>query len=247
MTIGQKAVADYMKCKEKQSGLEFQVKFLIHYQEVYIEFSCGCCVKADNSTSLSMTPEGFCAMLQVGLKKLFCGSYLKKKHAFWRNENFSKTRHFLCPLDLHLSVRLIEMIKASRHDYLNDTAVIAEKFSIKIPKWITEGLAKTDNIAAYHDYVRCVHRFYMPVYNNPSTMPDQDKQHCKERKLPNQLKKALQVVSPEISEKRLTDEQLVEIFEGSSAEQRKPKFAKKKPNKGKAPNAIRKTQKPVKI
>jgi hypothetical protein len=77
-------------------------------------------------------------------------------------------------------------------------------------------------------------------------MPDPEK-YCKDRKLPKQSKEALQVQSRENSEKRLTDEQLMALFEETPAQQRKSKSTKNKPNKGKTQSAIRKTQKPVKL
>jgi len=94
-------------------------------------------------------------------------------------------------------------------------------------------------------------RYLMPFFDNASTMPDTHSvaRVLKDRKLPKQSKEALQVKSAEISdEEALTDQQLVKLFGGNSEQkERKPKFIKKKPNKGKAPNAIRKTQKPARL
>ncbi|CBY23290.1 unnamed protein product [Oikopleura dioica] len=68
--------------------------------------------------------------------------------------------------------------------------------------------------------------------------------------LPNLVKETLRKANKQ-TKKALTDTQLVELFNAESSSVAKKKSAKKitkrKPNRGKAPNNVRKTKKPAKL
>jgi len=233
---------EYFKCEDDHSGVEFQVKvlFYLNYDAVYFEFSCGCCMLAEDSTNHLIAPDTFADLFMKGLRKLFATTFVRKNLSLWNSTSFEKTRHFFCPKDPQLFAMLIEML----YKLQKEIADMAEMFRSK------ELLQRLKHDASF-DLSFIAEGYLMPYFNNASTMPDTHSvpRVLKDRKLPKQSKEALQVKSAEISEEEaLTDQQLVKLFGGNSEEkERKPKFIKKKPNKGKAPNAIRKTQKPAKL
>jgi hypothetical protein len=83
------------------------------------------------------------------------------------------------------------------------------------------------------------------VFSNP--LPNTTKPK-KGGPLPKTVKETLQEANTQ-TEQALTDEKLAELFAADStdAQKKKKKTSNKKPNKGKAPNNIRKTKKPVKL
>jgi hypothetical protein len=246
MLLGKNTLVKYLKCKDDHSGVKFQVKVLFYNSAVYFEFSCGCCMLADASTSTLLAPADFACLFINGLRKLFATRFVQKNLSLWNSAGFEKTRHFFCPKDPQLFSMLIEMLDEVHNEIpYNVKAYMAEMVKSK------EFLQRLENDPNF-DLSYIARRYLMPVFNNPSTMPDTHSvpRMRKDRKLPKQAKEALQVKSSEISveEEALTDQQLVELFdENSEQKERKQKLSKKKPNKGKAPNAIRKTQKPARL
>jgi len=84
------------------------------------------------------------------------------------------------------------------------------------------------------------------MLSNPLRNPTKPK---KGGKLPKTVKETLQEAN-EQKEAALTDAQLAELFNADSnaaKKQKAKKASKKKPNRGKAPNNIRKTKKPTKL
>lgn len=258
MTRGLNASAAYMKCQDEHSGLEFQVKLLLRNEEIYVEFSCGCSIKADSSTnpfSYLFPPIFFAGIFSEGLKKVFGRKDIRKNQSLWSCARFEKTPHHFCPRDPQLFALLIKVIHSCRVDIADYLAIKlklcrANTFQehlrlLDVKAFIAEAVKKLKSDEGV-DYSAIARDFLMPYFKNTATMPDPEK-YCKDRKLPKQSKEALQVQSHENSEKRLTDEQLMALFEETPAQQRKSKSTKNKPNKGKTQSAIRKTQKPVKL
>ncbi|CAG5110306.1 Oidioi.mRNA.OKI2018_I69.chr2.g4719.t1.cds [Oikopleura dioica] len=79
----------------------------------------------------------------------------------------------------------------------------------------------------------------------PVQIPENRIEYKKERQLPESLRQSLEKENKKTSEKGMTDEQLEDLF--ARTHKKKQKKSTKKPNKGKAPNNIRKTKKPVKL
>jgi len=237
----------YIKCKDEHTDREFQVKKLFHAGTVYFEFSCGCCIKYDKAPNQTIK-EDISDLFTDGLITGLSGKFLTKKNSLWSPSSFEKTPHRCCAKDAELIPLLTKMAEKIWHSFLSAGIHRLLKKNIRgmsdstIRKSI-EKLKKssTDNFSDFCEKV-------MPLFQNTGTMPQKEELQVhfyKDRKLPEQMKIFLQVKAPE---KALTDEQLVELFEGTAAQkERRPKFHKKKPNKGKSPNAIRKTQKPAKL
>lgn len=256
---------DYIKCKDEQSGVEFQVKYLLHSGTVYFEFSCGCSFKDDDSMNPLFT-NGFFYFFTQGLLNGFRGKYQRKNKSIWNSDDFRKTPHLCCPKDPHLLHLLIEMLRNSRTKIVKAAAafknaaiirkVARSKHAVQfktaagihrcVSKKLKETMLKLNDPA--FDFSFIAKDYLMPVFKNTATMPNVEilkVQFFKDRKLPEELKNALQVNS---AGKALTDQQLIELFQVTAAQkERKPKFIKKKPNKGKTPSAIRKTQKPARL
>ncbi len=252
MTRGPNASAEYMKCKDEHSRLEFQVKLLALYQEIFIEFSCGCSIKAEKPMDPFFEPLSFARIFPLGLKKVFGKKAIRKKHSLWSCARFEKTPHRLCPKDPQLFALLIKILYECRLEISDNMAATLSflKTTDEIPENKMELLEEDASRLKSGDrcqYPAVARDFLMPYFKNNATVPDPDTPYYKDCKLPKKLKEALQVESPEVSEKCLPDEQLVELFKETTTQEHKPKRFRKKPNKGKTQSAIRKTQKPVKL
>ncbi|CAG5091518.1 Oidioi.mRNA.OKI2018_I69.PAR.g13094.t1.cds [Oikopleura dioica] len=260
--------AEFIKCHDDHSGTSFQIKLLSFPDHQIFEFSCGCCFTIDEFINISPClyrkehAPGFLYFHQIRLAFIKCynARFLKKNDSLWANDPvFEKTPHFCCKKDPWLIIRLVGIIKASRMERIGwifghieeDLTCIARskekeatKKRIKNGSSILQSLSNMDKIWEACDEAEFV---WYPIFNSTVQIPTQEREaKGKERKLPKELKNALQIQP--VAEKPLSEKELVDLFNQSSEKLKKRKAKEtKKPNKGKAPNAIRKTKKPTKL
>ena len=180
---------DYIKCKDEQSGVEFQVKYLLHSGTVYFEFSCGCSFKDDDSMNPLFT-NGFFYFFTQGLLNGFRGKYQRKNKSIWNSDDFRKTPHLCCPKDPHLLHLLIEMLRNSRTKIVKAAAafknaaiirkVARSKHAVQfktaagihrcVSKKLKETMLKLNDPA--FDFSFIAKDYLMPVFKNTAAMPN---------------------------------------------------------------------------
>lgn len=204
MTRGLNASAAYMKCQDEHSGLEFQVKLLARCEEIYVDFSCGCSIKADSSTnpfSDLFPPLFFAGIFADGLKKVFGRKDIRKNQSLWSFALFEKTPHRFCPKDPQLFALLIKVIHSCRVDIADYLAVKltqcrANTFQeylrlLEVKAFVADAVKRLKSDEGVN-YSAIAKDFLVPYFKNTATMPD-PKTYLKDRKLPNRLKEALPV------------------------------------------------------
>ena len=259
--------AAFIKCHDDHSGISFQIKLLYFFDHLIFEFSCGCCFNLDEYINISRCPRrkdyipGYIYFQQIRLAFIKCYNavYLKKSNSLWANGcDFEKTPHFCCQKDPWLIIRLVGIIKASRMERLNfmyghmeDLSFLARakektmaKNFLKNATSVLDGMSNTNKIWEACDDAELI---WFPIFTSAVQIPTQEREaKGKHRKLPKELKNALQIKPA--PEKSLTEEEIINLFNQPTEKPKKEKSKEtKKPNKGKAPNAIRKTKKPTKL
>ena len=151
------------------------------------------------------------------LEYAFEGHPLERKDSFWGQNNMLKTEHYMCPKDPRL-VERISLVCEQR------------KFSL-IPISMQEGHLNLmiKNFSTHVDIFENA-----PKKKTTKKIPEVVRKHLEEENMKKRKESAM------------TDDQLLDLFNQPAKKQRKSKQLKK-PNKGKAPNNIRKTKKPAKL
>ncbi|CAG5090647.1 Oidioi.mRNA.OKI2018_I69.PAR.g12674.t1.cds [Oikopleura dioica] len=234
----------------EDSACEFQTKIL-HYDSertVYFEFSCGCVFKVDRTTSISLryyTFYGECPVpceifletYNAALEKFFKTTIIRKEKSLWKRQDFKKTTHRFCPADPDFYVKMHSMMTNSEQDIIKAFPVLPLYWNELTVFW--RSLCHQKKL----DFIWTV---WCTIFLNTSTMPVEMATIRKSRRLPKKAKEALQIVESLDENPTQTDE-LVPLFADVSVNEKKKKQKKKNPNKGKAPNAIRKSQKPARL
>ena len=151
------------------------------------------------------------------LEWAFEGHKLERKDSFWGQNNMLKTEHFMCPKDPRL-VERISLVCAQR------------KFPL-VPISGQEG---------YLMLMIVTFSTHVDIFENAPKKKTT-------KKISEVVRKYLEEENTKKrKEPAMTDDQLLDLFNQPTKKQRKNKQLKK-PNKGKAPNNIRKTKKPAKL
>lgn len=156
------------------------------------------------------------------LEWAFEGHKLERKDSFWGQNNMLKTEHFMCPKD----PRLVERI-----------SLVCEqkKFLLFSKKELEENLQ-----VEYRNLMIETFSTHVDIFENAPKKKTT-------KKISEVVRKYLEEENTKKrKEPAMTDDQLLDLFNQPTKKQRKNKQLKK-PNKGKAPNNIRKTKKPAKL
>ena len=169
------------------------------------------------------------------LADIYRKSEVRLEDSLWREANFEKAKHIFCDKDPDQEMRLSELL-LQRRAILNDASGLVK-------------LDHTTNIADIPEsHIIESAFFYLQLKDMFSKTLRNPRKPKKGGQLPNSVKKTLQEANKR-TEKGLTDDQLAELFKADSHGTKKSvkKTLKRKPNKGKVPNNIRKTKKPAKL
>ena len=170
------------------------------------------------------------------LASFYRPSQLRLERSLWRNDNFKKAEHLFCDKDPDQKKRLMNLL-LQRRVKVDSSGLLEVDRTTKITAISATHLAESVFFCQQLTDI-----FSKPLPN--TTKPK------KGGPLPKTVKETLQEANKQ-TEEALTDEQLAELFNADSTDAQKKKKAKKtskrKPNKGKAPNNIRKSKKPVKL
>lgn len=237
------------------SEVEMQIKIESFANADFFEFSCGCCIEIDNCDKLIRNSRKtflgfFIGGLEKlhGLKMITPLSTTKSPPATYSPLNcVPKTPHICCPKDPKLLVELMKM-----------TARLGKKAVGRYlalcwtpPKKKRRGKEFSETFRSIQkqritvkEITMVATKIWLPFFDNTSTI------HLTKTKEMNLTRTTFKELQNDYATKQaqaLSDEQLISLFSEASVHEKKTKYSKKKPNKGKAPNAIRKTQKPARL
>ena len=205
---------------DEEMSHDFDLKTLVHESTVGViwEFSCGCCIQFPSLHSSEVV---------LGeMKEQWGGRLCRKSTSPWGDNwnHLPPTDHFFCREDPKLIERLADLMMMPE-EYFH----LIEGVSLVPSKDFREA----------NDAMKL-----KIVFSTPVPLPERKNDFKKAKKLPEALRKTLEA---ENSRKTtLTDKELEDLFAQPAAKKSK-KSKNEKPNKGKAPNNIRKTKKPVKL
>ena len=199
---------------------QFELKTLILESTfgVIWEFSCGCCIQFPCHRSSELVLKK--------MKENYEGRLCRKSTSLWGDNwsNQAPTEHFLCRKDPRLAERL------------SDLTFLQEEYFHLMP-----GVS----IVPVSDFQEAsLAMKLMMTFTRNISVPEKNNDFKKAKKLPEALRKTLEAENSK--KEKLTDKELEDLFAQPSTKKSK-KSTKKNPNKGKAPNNIRKTKKPVKL
>lgn len=172
--------------------------------------------------SIRMQHEELEKQFQQQMYSAFDGHALDKKDSFWGENNLKKTEHYLCPKDSKLVERLGFIVEHEKETLFP----IKELAPFLEFQWL--------------NLMKNTFSTQVDIFENlPKKKPT--------KKLPEVVRKHLEEeIKNESNKRAMSDDQLVDLFNQPTKKQKKNKQMKK-PNKGKAPNNIRKTKKPAKL
>ena len=241
---------------EEDGVCEFQTKWLYldSHDAVFTEFSCGCSFKTEsviNHRGFPIPSIAFLDTFKAAMTKFFKSSLLRKTTSLWKNEDFEKTPHQYCPADPAYFDKMYFILWTAQREVLE---VFFRVFADPHVNCSSDEKCWTVNEKYWEKCspkkkIDTIWFLWLPNLERKCKMPVELAVIRKNRRLPKKAKEALQV-DPNTEEKEpLSDTQLVDLFEKGSFIEKKQKPSKKnkKPNNGKAPNAIRKTKKPARL
>ena len=232
---------EYGKFTHPASKVEIQTKLEEHAKADFLEFSCGCCIKIDDCNKQYQVDgrDTFVCFLNLGLKKLYNWTSINATDSLWRSNCFPKTAHICCPKDPNLAMELKMMTACcSREKICAWLTVRSRSRGIKSQQSHRQRYNSiSDKKITEEDLTTIVNKLWLPFFRKTS------KRNLQKSEEIYPLKEFQMDLAKQQTEES-TDEKL---FPEASVKEKKPKYVKKKPNSGKAPNAIRKTQKPARL